>query len=451
MKSTRLTWLGSASLFAVVSLGAFVSTSAFGALTVSPIFRSNMVLQRGTTVPVFGTADPGATVTVQFQSQNKSAVADVSGKWRADLSSMSASGSPSTMTISSGATTINFIGVQVGEVWLCSGQSNMGKPLSYADGSAPYITDAPNHNIRLFRMIAGNGPSTSTWQVSVSTNADDFSAVGYWMGLDLSEDLNVPIGLIQATHDGTSIDHWEHTDGGSGDDYDAMVKAIQPFAIKGVAWYQGESNGGDSAYQTELTDMINQWRSDWGLASLPFVIVQLPSTKWETARIAQLNVSQSVANTSLVVTSDLPGGNQLHPTVKYPVGMRCSIAARGSVYGEAIEFSGPLRALPPTSFVSGSTVVINFAHLGSGLVTGNGQAPGPFQVAGANGQYVTATASIIGGSTIQVFSSRVPTPKHVRYSFGGQGNLFNDVNVLTEGGTKIVTRLPGSLFQIDFP
>lgn len=425
-----------------------ISSSASGALTVSPIFNSNMVLQRGTTVPVFGTADPGATVTVSFLGQNVSAVAAANGKWQANLASMAANSSGNIMTVVSGSSVVSFNGVQVGEVWLCSGQSNMGKPLSYADGSAPYIADAGNHNIRLFQMTAGNGPATASWTNSTSNTAKNFSAVGYWMGLDLSEDLNVPIGLIQATHDGTAISHWEHTDGGTGDDYDAMVKAIQPFAIKGVAWYQGESNGGDSNYQTELTDMINEWRSDWGLPNLPFGIVQLPATKWTTAEQAQLNVTLTVANTYLVVTCDLPGGNQLHPTAKYPVGIRCSIGARGSVYGEPIEFSGPIRAAYPTSFVSGNTVMVNFNHLGNGLITGNGQAPSTFQLAGSNGRYSSATATI-AGNTIQI--TGVTSPKHVRYGISGVGNLFNSVNIPTEGGTKTVTQLPASLFQLDFP
>lgn len=440
----------SAGILAALSLSTLLSTSALAALTVSPIFSSNMVLQRGTTVPVFGTATPGATVTVQFANQNVSAVAGAGGKWQANLASMSASTSASSMVVSSGATSVTFTGVQVGEVWLCSGQSNMGKPLSYADGSAPYIADAGNHNIRLFKMIAGNGPSTTTWQVSTSTNANNFSAVGYWMGLDLSEDLNVPIGLIQATHDGTAISNWELTDGGTGVDYTNMVKTIQPFAVKGVAWYQGESNGGDSSYQTELTDMINEWRSDWGLLNLPFGIVQLPATKWNTAEIAQFNVSQTVANTYLVVTADLPGSSQLHPTAKYLVGMRCSIGARGSVYGEPIEYSGPVRQLPPGSFVAGSTAIINFNHLGNGLITGNGSAPSPVTLAAASGNYVTATALLVN-NTLQASTSRVPAPKHLRYGFGSTGNLFNTVNIPTEGGRSNVTQLPASLFQVDFP
>jgi sialate O-acetylesterase len=436
--------------FAALSLGVFLSTSALAALTVSPIFGTNMVLQAGTTVPVFGTTTPGATVTVQFAGQNVSAVADSTGKWQANLTSMSASISPGSMTVSSGTSSITFTGVQVGEVWLCSGQSNMGKPLSYADGSAPYIADAGNHNIRLFQMVGGNSPAKTNWTLSTSTTAASFSAVGYWLGLDLSEDRNVPIGLIQATHDGTAISHWELTDGGTGDDYTNMVKAIQPFAVKGVLWYQGESNGGDSSYQTELTDMINEWRGDWGLPSLPIGIVQLPATKWNTAEIAQFNVSQTVSNTYLVVTADLPGSSQLHPTAKYLVGMRSSIGARGSIYGESIEYSGPVRQVPPGSFVAGSTAIINFAHLGNGLITGNGSAPGPVTLAAASGNYVTATALLVN-NTMQAATSRVPTPKHLRYGFGSTGNLFNAVNIPTEGGRSNVTMLPASLFQVDFP
>lgn len=412
------------------------------------IFGSNMVLQRETSVPVFGNADPGATVAVDFQGQSVSVVASPSGAWLATLAPMPASTSPSTLSVSSNGNTVSLTGVQVGEVWLCAGQSNMGKPLSYADGSGPYIADAPNQNLRLFRMTANNGPATTSWQLSNATTAASFSAVGYFMGLDLSEALNVPIGLIQATLDGSDIADWEHTDGGTGAAYEAMVHPIEPYALRGVAWYQGESNGGDASYQTKLTHMLSAWRSDWGLPALPFGIVQLPAAKWSTARLAEFLVSQSVANTYLVVTSDLPGGNQLHPTAKYPVGIRSSIGARGAVYGEAIEYSGPLPG--PSSRVSGNTVVLDFTHTGSGLATDDGGVAGPFQLAGSNGNYVSATATRVG-NTIQVQSSRVSAPKHVRYGVSGIGNLVNTVSIPTEGGTRTVTSLPGSLFQLDFP
>jgi sialate O-acetylesterase len=426
----------------------FGVSTAWSQLSVSPIFGSDMVLQRGATVPVFGTANAGATVTVQFSGQTKSGVADATGKWRVDLSSMSASTSPSTMTVTSGATTVTYTGVQVGEVWLCSGQSNMGWPLVNADNSASTISSAGNHNIRLFRMTAGNGPATTTWKVSNSSTVSNFSAVGYWMGLELSQWFgNVPVGLIQATHDGTSIDHWQHTSAGIGDDYDAMVKSIQPFAIKGVAWYQGESNGGDAQYASKLTNMINEWRSDWGLSTLPFGIIQLAyRSGWNVCRNAQLEVADTQPNCFLVVIRDLPGG-QLHPTVKKPVGIRTAIGARGRVYGEAITWSGPIRDIP-NSYVSGNKVILNWKHLGNGLFTSDGLAPGAFSVATATGQFKTATAAIVG-NTVEVWSSSVASPARVQYSYSGTGNLYNHVSIPTEGGTVIVDRLKVSEFQIN--
>jgi sialate O-acetylesterase len=454
MKTNLSNWTTRAAILSI-ALGTCLSTSAFAALSISPIFGSNMVLQRNATVPVFGSADPGATVIVQFQNQNKSTVADAAGKWRVNLDAMPASTAPSSMFVSSGSSSLAFTGVQVGEVWLCSGQSNMGRPLSSANGSAPYISDAGNHNIRLFRMIAGNPPSASTWQVSSSTTADDFSAVGYWMGYELSRWFgNVPIGLIQATHDGTSISQWSHLNGGNGSDYDAMVKAIQPFAIKGAAWYQGESDAGDAptVYETKLTDMINEWRSDWGLPNLPFGIVQLAGTAGSSssggARLAQLHVSLNVPNTFLAVSSDLPGGNQLHPTEKKPIGIRLGLGARATVYGENIEYSGPVRSPSPASYVSGNTIVLSFTHLGSGLITGNGLPPGPFAVAGTSGSFASANAVIVG-NTIHVSSSQVSSPTRVKYQFGSTGNLFNSVNIPVEGGSATVTRLPASMFLLD--
>ena len=437
-------------ILSALFLCAFGATPALAALNVSPIFRSNMVLQRGMACPVFGAGDIGSTVTVQFQNQTVSTTVGSGGKWQVNLSSMAASTAPSTMTVSAtGSPSVMFNGVQIGEVWLMSGQSNMGFPLSNANDSAPYIADAANHNIRLFRMIAGNGPSTSSWQISDSTTADDFSAVGYWAGLELSKKLNVPVGLIQATHDGTNISEWETSNGGTGADYIAMVKAIQPFAIRGIGWYQGESNGGDAAYETKLRDMISQWRTDWSRPDVPFGIVQLPATKWTTARVAQFNVSQTVANTFLVVTHDLPDSSQLHPPTKRPVGIRLAIAARATVYGESIEYSGPVCALPPTSFVIGNKVVLKWTHKGNGLSTLDGGALQTFQIAGSNGRYTSATAAIVG-DTVEV-TSGVAAPKAVRYGFSSGANLSNNVNIPVEGGTATVTQLPGSLFELKFP
>jgi sialate O-acetylesterase len=431
--------------FAVAGLGMVVFGSAWAELTVAPIFGDDMVLQRDAAVPVWGTADGSATVSLQFNDQSVETMAGDNGDWLVVLDPMQAS-SPSDMTIASGNESISFRGVQVGEVWFCSGQSNMGFPLSNANDSGPAIADAGNHNIRLFRMIAGNGPATSTWQVSDASTAADFSAVCYWMGVELSQGFgDVPIGLIQATHDGTAIEHWQHSSGGIGDDYDVMVRSVQPYAVKGVLWYQGESNGGDAAYAGKLTDMINEWRADWAQDALPFGIVQLAyRSGWNVARNAQLEVADSIGDAFLVVIRDLPGG-ALHPPEKKPVGIRSAIGARGMVYGENIAWSGPIRD-PENSYVQGGTVVINWKHLGGGLFTDDGLPPGEFRLADSNGRFKSADAAVVG-STVQVWSSLVAAPVRVQYSYRSVGNLYNHAPIPTEGGSSLVTGLKASEFE----
>ncbi|RYY93540.1 MAG: T9SS type A sorting domain-containing protein, partial [Chitinophagaceae bacterium] len=267
----------------------------------------------------------------------------------------------------------------------------------------------------------------------------------YWMGLELSRTLKVPIGLIQATHDGTAIETWQHTSGGTGTDYDAMVRSIQPYAVKAVAWYQGESNGGDVAYRDKLTNMIREWRSNWGQASLPFGIIQLAyRSGWNAARNAQLEVADSEPSCFLVVIRDLPGG-ALHPPVKKPVGIRTAIGARGLVYGEAIPFSAPVRDIP-NSYAVGNKIILSWKYLGNGLFTDNGAAPGTFSVATATGQFKTATATIVG-NTIELTSS-VAGPTRVQYSYSSVGNLYSRVSIPTEGGKVTVDRLKVSEFQI---
>ena len=418
-----------------------------GPLALSPIFGPNMVLQRGTAVPVFGTATPGATVTVTFQSQNVSTTAGADGKWRVNLASMSANATPATMTVTSAGNTAQVTGIQVGDVWLCSGQSNMGKPLSYANGGSAEAALAGNYNMRLFRMTAQNpSPSQATWEVNGSTAASNFSAVGYWFGLEMLKKQGVPIGLIQATHDGTSISEWETSNGGGGADYLAMVKSIQPFAVKGVVWYQGESDGGDATYEKKLTDMIAEWRTDWAQARLPFGIVQLTGSGTGGARWGQYLVSQKVADTWLVVTSDLPGGQQLHPTEKKPIGLRLGLGARALVYGEAIEYSSPVIT---GASVSGTTITLTYSHAGSGLITGDGTAPTTFTVATSpGGRYSSATAKIVGNTI--VLTTKVTGAHSVRYQWGSIGNVFNSINVPVEGGASSITRLPASMVQVDF-
>jgi sialate O-acetylesterase len=184
---------------ALLVLAALASTLACAEISVAPIFGPDMVLQRGVPVPVFGKAAPGSAVTVSFAGEDFVDVADGNGDWQVTLDPMEASLTPSDMTVSGGdpSVSLRLSGVQVGEVWLCSGQSNMGFPLKNANGGPEAGADAFKHNVRLFRMTAGNGPATTSWRIADAASAGDFSAVCYWMGLELSHFFrDVPIGLL---------------------------------------------------------------------------------------------------------------------------------------------------------------------------------------------------------------------------------------------------------------
>src|SRR6185436_8655667 len=299
--------------------------------------------------------------------------------------------------------------------------------------------DAPNHNIRLFRESSGGTPTGVVWTVADATTAGAFSAVCYFFAHKLAHTLQpatLPIGLIQAATVGTAINTWTHYNGDSGVQYDEQGKPLQPYAVRGVNYYQGESdsNATPPLYTNSLIYLINEWRADWGQGNFPFQIVQLPgSLNWATLREQQLQAWLGTTNTSMTVEVDLPSGGGLHPLTKRPIGDRLAAAARNLWYGDTtIESSGPLRD-PAHSYVSGNQMVIAFTHLAGGLVTGSewlpGGAPSPFLLAGINGKYYSGTASIVG-NTIVVTSASVPSPVSVRYVWDvAQGNVYNTDNL----------------------
>ena len=441
------------SVFALIGKTTVIPVKAATLATPTHI-APHMILQRNMTVPIWGTGTVGATVTVSFNGQNVSTTIGSDGKWRVNLAPMTATPSPLTMTItSSDSQTLTYTDVQVGEVWVCSGQSNMEVTLSSSTGGAAFVTDSPNHNIRLFTERGNTLPGSVTWTVSNTTTSSGFSAVCYYFGLELSQSLNVPIGLFDAGKSGTPIEQWTHAGGGSGSLYDSKIKPLQPYAIRGVNWYQGEDDARQTTewYYTRLQGLINEWRTDWGQGNFPFGIVQLPIGRKAATREAQLQVFQTVPNTFLAIITDLPDGYDAHPSNKRPVGLRLAIGARSLVYGESFEPVGPIPN-PSGSYVIGNTAVVSFTHLGGGLVTGSEYqptgAPVPVYLAGSNGTYYAATASIVG-NTLQASSASVPNPVSIRYTWEySQGNLYSIVSIPMEGGASTYTRLPATSFQI---
>lgn len=440
-------------------------------LTVPTLIGSHMVLQREMPDPIWGTAIPGARVTVTFNGQAVSTTAGPDGRWRLDLAAMAATTAPRSLTIRSGKELLTLTDVQVGEVWGCGGQSNMNLGLRFSSGGGAAAADAPHHDIRLFSAPDDLTPDQVTWTVSTPATASEFSAVCYYFGRELSQDLHVPIGLVASTKGGTYIDEWTHASGGTcastllaredsprlgGRLFEAKILPLAPYAIRGFTWYQGENDSRDCAavYLRKLHGLIAEWRAAWGEGSFPFGIVQLPFGRTPDTQAAQLQAFLTVPNTFLAVTTDLPilGGTDLHPANKRPIGIRLAIGARAIAYGEPIESVGPIPD-PTRCYVSGSAVVIGFTHLGRGLVTGSSWEPAgaaaPFTLAGPSGGFHPATARIVG-NTVVVTSPSVLAPLQVRYTWwrDGRGNLYSAVRIPIEGRRATYTRLPASPFEL---
>ncbi len=332
-------------LLAAVALMTVSAAICRADVVLPDVIGEAMVLQREHAVPIWGKADPGEVVTVRFAGQSKKAMADKDGKWRIDLDPMRANAAPAAMTIS-GKNSIELKNILVGEVWLVAGQSNMQRLLSEtANGDA--ATAAANHPlIRLFnvsRQVAFKhqpGP-LATWQACSPLTVKEFSAAGYYFGVALQKELNVPIGLLNSSFGGSQAEAWTPVEYLLASDdlrpcvertkiwdaerpkvkadydekikewrnnaekaratgarpqpspavpdalreyrvaasiYDGMIAPLMPFAIRGALWYQGESNEARAQqYGILLPTMIKAWRERWGQGNFPFGIIQLPN------------------------------------------------------------------------------------------------------------------------------------------------------------------------------
>jgi sialate O-acetylesterase len=440
------------------------------ALQIAPYFASQMVLQRGLSVPIWGTAPAGTPITVTFDnpSVHQSVVTTSAGdgRWMVRLDSMAASNAAGNLVVRGGNSTITLTNVLVGDVWVLSGQSNMNFKLRDADGGATAASSSGSYpNIRLY-LIPSSGGVSKKWLPSNPQNTPDWSAVGFFFARAL-HDLTVldhqldpvPIGLIQVAKNGSPIAAWTTYGGGkNGKLYNEKIKPLQPFAIRGVLWYQGETDGSLEStalkYYEMLPALIENWRADWGQGEFPFNYVQLPpiadSPAWPIVRDAQVSTLDITSNTAMACIIDVPTipATEIHPTNKEPVGERLALAAFAQTYpGIDLVYSGPIRNASQ-SFISADSIVVKFDSIGGGLVTSDGLAPGPFTIAGPDGVYhpATATISSLKDGVVVSNPSSVPNPKSVRYCWGSYPscNLFSDSDDDTSNGYG----LPASPFQL---
>lgn len=452
------------------------------AVTLPAVLGEHVVVQRDVPFHVWGTAAPGETVTASFRGQSRSAAANELGRFSLYLPPQSAGG-PFALTVSA-SNTIRLEDVWVGDVWMASGQSNMEWTLDAAEGGAAEVAKANHPEIRFLRTtrVTSRYPlddvaTDGGWKVCTTENAAKFSAVAYFFASRIRERYPVPIGVIDTSWGGAplaaftplttlasdpslqpAILHWSrmadrHTTTqlqiekekrdaeaakAKGQEppqgiwrpgleawapagiWNAMVAPLTPHAIRGVIWYQGESDASPErapVYARLFEETIRSWRRAWGAGDFPFLYVQLANytagdgNAWPELREAQRR-TLSVARTAMAVTIDVGNPKDIHPRDKKTVGARLGLAARVLAYGESIEHVGPLFR---QATVEGGALRVHFDHAG-GLATRGGAPVAGFEVAGADGRYVPAEARV-EGTTVVVSSPAVAAPLLVRYGW----------------------------------
>jgi sialate O-acetylesterase len=459
------------------------------------IFGDHMVLQREMADPVWGTGTPGEKVTVSFAGQEVAGTTGTDGAWMVKLAPMPASGEGRTMTVAAVSGTASYADVLVGEVWVCSGQSNMEKPMGPRRGQKPVddtdavLKAADNANLRLFQIDKQARGSTApqkdlalpaSWVACSGTAlmTTQFSAVGYFFARDLQTKLGVPVGIMHSSWGGTRIEPWIPAEGWAGLDslsgfadaakvqggqydktpvgnlFDGMIAPIVPYGIKGAIWYQGESNVMNEdglLYADKMQALIQGWRAVWGEGDFPFYWVQLAPFLY-TSRLKDSKphsveslplgweaqtMALKVPHTGMAVITDLVTDlKDIHPTNKAPVGERLARIALAKDYGLTdVVYSGPMYR---DMQVNGAQAEISFDDVGGGLTTRDGKAPDWFTIAGEDQHFVDATARI-DGEKVVVSSPAVEHPAAVRFGW----NEAAMPNLMNKAG------LPASPFRTD--
>jgi sialate O-acetylesterase len=460
----------------LLCLAVFLSIAGYirAEVKLPSIFGDNMVLQQQTGAAIWGKAPVGKTVRVNTSWDKKSytAVVNAEGKWKVTVKTPDAGG-PYTISVSDGQPLI-LKNIMIGEVWICSGQSNMEmKMKGYKNqpviGSTEAIATSSNPKIRLFTVehktsLTPLDDFTGKWLECLPENVAEFSATAWFFGQMIHKVMGVPVGLIVSSWGGTRIEPWISEAGNREFDfvklpdsnqtgtlsqqlptvlYNAMIHPMVGYAFRGALWYQGEANRLEpDKYEKLLPGLVNNWRSLWGIGEFPFYYDQIApydyganSLNSAFLREAQLKASLAVPNAGMACLMDTGEKDCIHPANKKAAGERLAWLALAKTYGKkGFEFSGPILK---EMKVEGSLVFLTFDHAQNGLTT-FGKELTNFKVAGENKVFVAAKAAITNAG-ITLFAPSVSKPIAVRYAFDDfvTGELFN-----TEG-------LPASSFRTD--
>ena len=426
-------------------------------VTLPKAIASHMVLQRDRPLPIWGWADPGEEVTVKLDEATATTKADDKGNWKVSLPAVKADGKAHRMTVV-GKNKIELDDILIGDVWIGSGQSNMEFSLGGSTGGKEAIAKADYAQIRLLHVqkiqqkepakditVAGekkeqpaSAPADASWKVCTPKNVPGFSAVLYYFGERLHKDVGVPIGLINSSWGGSGIEPWTVAGDKSGGMYNGMIAPVKPLAIRGVIWYQGESNMGNGLkYAEKMKALIEGWRQVWGY-DFPFYFVQIAPFAGYKTDLAPLWEAQAaslkIPGTGMSVTTDLVENiKDIHPRQKFEVGNRLALWALAKEYKKDLVYSGPLyKAMK----VDGNKIVLSFAYADGGLLARDGKPLSEFEIAGADGKFVPAAATI-EGATVVVQAKEISSPTQARFGWRNETNP----NLVNKAG------LPASPFQ----
>lgn len=467
--AARIPALGGLGLAFALALG---DAPARADVSLPSIFGSHMVLQRDQKDRVWGWAEPGEEVTVKIADQSKTATAGDDGAWSVTLDPLPAGG-PHTMTVS-GKNTVTFDDVLVGEVWICSGQSNMQWPLALTNDADLESLTAKFPNLRLITVpnVGTQEPQKDfkgQWQPCTPETVKGFSGIGYLFGRTLHQALGVPVGLINDAWGGSAAEAWVRRDllekdpkykdllaawaereqryeavkdqdsqerrgleslmrgnARPGNIYNGALKPTIGYGIRGVIWYQGESNAGRAYQYRDLFPlMIQSWRDEWGIGDFSFYWVQLADflpekpepadSAWAELREAQTMTMDRLPNTGQAVIIDVGEGRDIHPRNKQAVASRLARWALAKDYGLNVPYQGPTyKAMAK----DGNKVTLTFDHVGQGgLYAFDTPELRGFTVAGEDRTFHNARAKIVAPGKVEVWSDEVSDPVAVRYGW----------------------------------
>ena len=452
------------------------TTATFAKIKLPSIISSNMVLQRNTSVKIWGWATPGEKITVRtswFLETLKITTSE-NGRWEITLLT-TLSKDPQTIQLKSNESNINLENIVFGEVWICSGQSNMRMPLKGYTGQPTFggnlaVATSKNDNLRLFSISENGSPTPldsvskfKKWNTASPETVKDFSAVAYFYGKQLQEILDVPVGLIMTSWGGTRIQPWMSKEAVApfldvnkvkkdttekykripSAIFNAMIHPITSYTIKGAIWYQGETNRDEpKLYQKLLPEMVKDWRKQWNIGDFPFYYVQIAPNKYidksnsQFQREAQLKASEVIPNSGMAVLSDVGSTQTIHPPRKKEVAERLLFIALNKTYGmKDIDCMGPVYK---SMTEKEGAMFLNFDNAETGIFSPETEVSN-FEIAGEDKVFYPAKAEIISHKQVKVSSLNVKVPVAVRYGWNNwfEGTLFDN------------NMLPASSFRTD--